>query len=416
MLAVVNGLLCWIGTRLAAGSRAPTQAAGSMRGVRAFTFIKLGVLLLVLVDVLVLKWPLLVQETLGQHRWMIALDDLLLLTPALLMMATVMAFRYRLDRWEGTVSLDLGRYLWLRFRVETGIILAGWLLLVTVDDLAIAVFYRSPSVESVSLAATLGTFGVLVVVGPVFIKYLWKTSSLPDGPLRERLQTLCEAHRFRYRDILVWHTENHLPNAGVIGILPAFRHVLVTDALLARCSPEEVEAVFAHEIGHARYHHLGFYLLFALAFLCFYLNGADLLATLGLMAPVESVLALEASPSQALVMLCFAVVYWVFVFGFISRRLEQQADIFSLRASSDAGAFVSALRKLSSLSRVPRRAGSWRHFSIERRIRFLERAAEDPRVATRSMKWTFALQAAVVALFVLGLFRLAVCRPDLLWF
>ena len=413
-LAALNGFVCWIGTVVARNAGADTRSASGMRGARAFQIIKMLVLGLVLVDVLVLKWPLFVYKTLGRHRWAILVDDLLLLLPVLIMMATVMAFRYRFDKWMGGVSLGLWRYLWLRFRVETGIILAGWLLLVTVDDVSTAIFFHSRYVNTAGLLSTLAAFAVLAAIGPLLIGHLWQTSSLPTGPLRDRLEKMCEEYGFRYRDILVWHTHKHLPNAGVIGIWPRFRYVLVTDALLAQCTPEEVEGVFAHEVGHVRYHHLAFYMLFALAFLCFYLNGIDFLAAVGLSSPVQSILSFDATPSEGLLMLGFAAVYWVFIFGFVSRRLEQQADIFSMRAASDSSAFLNALEKLARLSRAPRKMGTWRHFSLGRRIDFLRKAIEDPEVASRSLKRIFLVQWTFIGLFVLGLLRLILVHPDIL--
>ncbi len=47
--------------------------------------------------------------------------------------------------------------------------------------------------------------------------------------------------------------------AGIIGVLPAFRYILFTPALLARLHKEEIEAILIHEIGHNRYKHLLFY-------------------------------------------------------------------------------------------------------------------------------------------------------------
>ena len=415
LLAAINGLVCWVGTLVARRTGANTRAASSMRGARAFQLIKLLLLGLVLIDVLVLKWPLFVHRVLGQYRWAILVDDLLLLLPVLVMITTIMAFKYRFDRWIGAVSLDLWRYLWLRFRVEIGIILAGWLLLVMVDDLSTALFYDSPYYQTIGLFSMLGGFAVLAAIGPLLIGHLWDTSPLPAGPLRDRLEKMCEEHGFRYRDILIWHTHNHLPNAGVIGIVPRFRYVLVTDALLSRCTPEEVEGVFAHEVGHVRYHHLAFYMVFALAFLCFYLNAVDFLAAVGLSSPVRNILAFQATPSEGLLMLGFAAVYWVFIFGFVSRRLEQQADIFSIRAASNSSAFIQALEKLARLSRMPRKLGSWRHFSLGRRIDFLRKAVANPEVASRSLTRIFLLEGTLLGLFVLGLVRLILVHPEILW-
>jgi hypothetical protein len=66
-----------------------------------------------------------------------------------------------------------------------------------------------------------------------------------------------------------------------MGIVPRYRYILVTDALMSALSTEELESVLAHEMGHARYFHLLFYVLFFVGFMvisfrsvgCLYLSG-----------------------------------------------------------------------------------------------------------------------------------------------
>jgi len=55
--------------------------------------------------------------------------------------------------------------------------------------------------------------------------------------------------------------------AGVMGLLPKFRYILVTDSLLDILSKEELNAVMAHEIGHIKYKHILFYILFLLGYM-----------------------------------------------------------------------------------------------------------------------------------------------------
>ena len=51
-------------------------------------------------------------------------------------------------------------------------------------------------------------------------------------------------------------------NACVTGILPGFRYVLLTDALIDSLTPLEVAAVFGHEIGHIAHRHLLYFAFF----------------------------------------------------------------------------------------------------------------------------------------------------------
>src|SRR6201999_2949396 len=89
-----------------------------------------------------------------------------------------------------------------------------------------------------------------------------KTESLPSSALRLRLEEMSRRHGLRYRDILLWHTQGSIGNAAVMGVLPRLRYVLMTDLLLETMPDEQIEAVFAHELGHIVYRHLIWYVIF----------------------------------------------------------------------------------------------------------------------------------------------------------
>ena len=79
-----------------------------------------------------------------------------------------------------------------------------------------------------------------------------------------------ERARVRCRDLVVWNTGRaRIANAAVMGPVAWTRYIVFTDALLEDLDESEVEAVLAHELGHVRHHHMGFYMLFILAFLLF---------------------------------------------------------------------------------------------------------------------------------------------------
>ena len=51
-------------------------------------------------------------------------------------------------------------------------------------------------------------------------------------------------------------------NACVTGILPGFRYVLLSDALIESLTPLEIAAVFGHEIGHVAHRHFLYFAFF----------------------------------------------------------------------------------------------------------------------------------------------------------
>jgi STE24 endopeptidase len=93
------------------------------------------------------------------------------------------------------------------------------------------------------------TFVFPVVIEPVFNKF----TPMPDSPLRTNLMAMAAADGVPVRDVLVADASRRTTalNAYVSGLGPT-RRIVVYDTLLRDAPPDEVEAVVAHELGHAR--------------------------------------------------------------------------------------------------------------------------------------------------------------------
>jgi hypothetical protein len=141
---------------------------------------------------------------------------------------------------------------------------------------------------------------------------------------------------FRCSDFLLWPTHGATANAMIVGLLPKVRYVIFTDRILEELSLDEVDAVFGHEVGHAKHGHIWLYLVFLA------LSITVLLATLVLIDQqfgaqlAEEIQKLPkwvegwiALPTAILI-----VSYMFLVFGFLSRRCERQADVYGCRSVS----------------------------------------------------------------------------------
>jgi Zn-dependent protease with chaperone function len=255
-----------------------------------------------------------------------------------------------------------------------------------------------------------------LLVGGIFIGIPWilrlilGLKPLPDGPIRQRLLDTSRRLRFRCNDILVWNTRDTVANAMVTGPLPFLRYVVVTDRLLSALEPDEVEAVFGHEVGHVKHHHMAFYLGFVLASLAVLVAIREVLEKL--LAPVSEQLhsglmewLRDLEFLAPLAILGVLAGYIFVVFGYLSRRCERQADIFGCRTVS-CQAFINALEKVALLNGMDReRPGwlsSWQHSTIARRVDFLERMSADPSLERRFqrrvgiLKWGVALILATM--------------------
>jgi STE24 endopeptidase len=275
-----------------------------------------------------------------------------------------------------------------------------------------------------------GLAGILVLA-PLLLRTLWRAESLPAGPLRSRLDAISRRLRFRSSDILIWHTDGAVINAAVAGILPWPRYVLLSDGLLTHLSADEIEAVFGHEMGHVRHHHLWFFIAFLVGAMSF------IVMSLGTLTPLAEWIMGEVAATQLFVMAqglilpstCLALYFGVF-FGFLSRRFERQADIYGCRTVSigrcerleNAGRgssapsarrdpplcregiqiFVEALEKIAALNGAVREARSWRHFSIAKRVEFLKALQDRPELERSFERVVFLLKLLVIAALVTG--------------
>ena len=219
-------------------------------------------------------------------------------------------------------------------------------------------------VEEVDLCHAL--FLTLLLVGmslgvPHLISNAWRTSPLEPGPTSEMLGRVAGRAGFTCRGVRVWHTGNLVANAAIVG-MGRRRLVLFSDALLQALGPRELASVYGHEIGHAKCRHVSIFLAWSLGFFL----AADLLA--------------PADELWGSVFLAAALGAWLVGFGWLSRRSELEADLYSLDLLGDLEALASALGQVGQKTSD---RGGWRHFSTSVRMGFLKRASADPDVGRR---------------------------------
>lgn len=383
-------------------------------------------------------WPGVVRVSWGLGRW-ILVDDLLILAPVVvaILLAALAQFQVEEFMREHSDSLWMHPPRWksrwdhidFQFRHHMGIVLLPLLVMMGIQDTIGLLFENQAARSSIELAAALTGLGVILVFAPMLLRFLWGAQPLPQGPLRARLERLSRRLRFRSTDILIWNTHGAVINAAVAGILPWPRYVLLSDALLTNLSADEVEAVFGHEVGHVRHHHLWFFIAFLAGATTFLIVSMSAVASLIDSFVGESARGQAVEIVQGLVMpsACLALYFGLF-FGFLSRRFERQADIFGCRAVScsnlacptehapeswvagdpplcPAGIeiFVQALEKVAILNGAIREARSWRHFSIAKRVEFLSGLASEPRAERTFQRIVFLLKILVIVALAGGI-------------
>ncbi len=104
----------------------------------------------------------------------------------------------------------------------------------------------------IAFAAAMTLFALaLSFLYPVFSRIFNKFTPLEDGELKEKLSALLEKHGYRVRAIRVMDASRRSTksNAYFSGF-GKMKTIVLYDTLLEQMDPEEICAVFAHELGH----------------------------------------------------------------------------------------------------------------------------------------------------------------------
>ncbi len=186
-----------------------------------------------------------------------------------------------------------------------------------------------------------------IVLFPLFFKF----KRLDDEGLSVRLAALCQKAGVPVVGVYAWNlsAKSNRANAAVVGWGPT-RRVVLSDSLMARFTPSEVEVVLAHELAHHKLGHLGLLL-----------TGQSLVVLLALWAVHIGYnmlgpwfdLTHRAQPAGLpLVFLVMAVVSGTLLpaFNALSRKLETQADEKALEWTGLAGSFISAIERLAAMN------------------------------------------------------------------
>lgn len=231
-----------------------------------------------------------------------------------------------------------------------------------------------------------GTFLVFVFIFfPPLVRRLWGCKPLKDGPLKDHLTLFCKSQNFS-ADLYIWPLfEGRVITAGVMGVIPGLRYILITPALLETMTVKELDSVMAHEIGHVKRFHLLLYVFLVGGFvvsggflaepLFYYFFAGDFfysLVSLTGFSPEIMRNGFVAVPS-----LIFLLLYFRVIFGYFMRNFERQADLHVFPVQGNASAIISAFEKIAVLSGNIRNQPSWHHFGIGERVDFLEKCEQD---------------------------------------
>lgn len=214
-----------------------------------------------------------------------------------------------------------------------------------------------------------------VIIMPLFYKF----KPIENESLKNRIAKLCSDAGVEIEGIFSFNLskETKKANAGFTGIGKSKR-IIISDTLLEKFSDEEIEVVFAHELGHYRHHHLWKGMLFntIVTFTGLYL------VSIALKGSVQyfNYSGIDDIAAFPLVMLLLSIYGFVLMplTNLFSRTHEKEADYYAMETTNNFSAFKSTMTKLCELNLSDKEPNKYiemffySHPSINNRINFIK--------------------------------------------
>jgi STE24 endopeptidase len=217
-----------------------------------------------------------------------------------------------------------------------------------------------------------------ILIFPIF----YKITPIENEDLKERIKLLASNAKLKVENVYKFDMSKNTKkaNAAFTG-LGKTKRIILGDTLLGNYTPEEIETVIAHEIGHFKKKHIikniiigtasSFLTLFIIASLYqislswFGFENITQVAALPLLALWSTLIGLVQSPLG----------------NILSRKFEYEADEYAITETKNPGAFIKTLEKLTDQNlgdKDPHPFVEWffySHPSIKNRIAAIEKFA-----------------------------------------
>ena len=221
----------------------------------------------------------------------------------------------------------------------------------------------------------------MAAIFPIWLLPLfYRLTPLDDAALRERLLAL--AAHVGVPVVGVWVADqsrrSRTANAALTG-LGRTRRIILFDTLVREFTPDEIESVLAHELGHHVHGDVRRGLVAQGVFTVLTFGLADIALRAGvrlwsLSGPADP----AGMPWLSLVLMALGLVAAPGANG-LSRWIERQADDFALATTQNPASFIGAMERLAALNLAERKPSRlkeillYSHPAIARRIARAER-------------------------------------------
>jgi STE24 endopeptidase len=197
---------------------------------------------------------------------------------------------------------------------------------------------------------------VLVNLAPVLIMPLFnKYTPLPQGELRDKLVSLSHKANVQVENIFTMDMSKQTKTANAMFTgLGNTKRIVLGDNLTNEFTPDEVEVVIGHEMGHNLLHHIWWAILFSsilagIGFFIIHLTGPKIMTRFRNRLKIENMADVAGLPLLLLIFTVYGIITMPIGPAF-SRQMERQADKFALDITHNKSAFISAMNKLAYMN------------------------------------------------------------------
>src|SRR6266568_4470954 len=287
-------------------------------------------------------------------------------------------YGFRLEHRFQLSNQKLRAWIWDEFKgFLVGVVLAS-----IVTELLYFIIREAPQHWwLLAWAAFLGLFVLLAQIAPVVLfPIFYKFEPLEDEELKSRLVRLSESAGTRVRGVYKWKLseKSKKANAALTG-LGNTRRIILADTLLDNYSPDEIEAVLAHELGHHAHSHImkSIVVQAGTTLLGFWAANWVLHYAVDRLHMFETLSDFANLPLLVLVTMLLSFLLLPALNAY-SRFNERQADRYAFQSIARVGPFISSMNKLAEQNlaeRAPSRWVEWffhSHPAISKRVQAAE--------------------------------------------
>ena len=268
-------------------------------------------------------------------------------------------YGFRLEHRFKLSNLRLRAWLWDEVKgFAVGIVLAA----IVVELLYFVMRESSQYWWLIAWGVFMGLFIVLAQLAPVLLfPIFYKFAPLDDEELKARLVRLSERAGTKVRGVYQWKLseKSKKANAALTG-LGRTRRIILADTLLDSYSPDEIEAVLAHELGHHVHNHIlkSIAVQAGTTFLGFWAANFVLHYAMDRWHMFETLSDFANLPLLALVSTVLSFLLMPALNAY-SRFNERQADRYAFQAIVSVQPFITSMNKLADQNLAERTPSRW---------------------------------------------------------